>query len=158
MQRLRRIAAAPRRSASETWTVITQLVSDTLNRAPDIDARDVRQALAAATPVGRALVAGGHLETRPLILRTESLELSLMTVSGTRALSLDENLSPVPGAATAKGWVLHLPQCDPLSLEIQKAASASEHLSANEPLDEVLTSPAGPPPDSDSAPRVYSEP
>jgi len=130
MLRHRQIAASPERAASETWDIIAQLVLVTLERSPSILAAEVIAAMDAAAPVGRLLIAGGHLDHHPLILVADPVYLSISTVSGTGAAraAADENLDPVPGGASAETWSIHLPTPEPLSHLVKEAASKSEHL------------------------------
>src|SRR6266850_2094069 len=133
MHRYRSVAAAPVRRTSECWQVIAQLVTDTLERSQYLGAGDVADVMANAGQVGRMLIAGGHLESAPLVLEAADLHLEITTVSGDGAFSLDENLNAVPGAAMADGWVLHLPSDGPLGGAVRDIAAISEHLSPDEP-------------------------
>jgi len=128
MRRHRQVAASPERPASETWDVIAQLISATLERSPSISASDVLAAIEAAAPVGRLLIAGGHLDRHPVVLVADSVYLSISTVSGTAAASVDENMNPVPGGATAQKWKIHLPTPEPLGHLVREAANKSPYL------------------------------
>ena len=64
MKRQRRIAAAPVRSASEAWQVVSTLLADTLEQSPNVSAGSVAETLAPLAGLGPALIAGGHLESR----------------------------------------------------------------------------------------------
>lgn len=131
MQRHRDIAASPVRSATEVWDTISQLIIDTLTRSPHIPSQQVSAALAVAAPTCLMLTAGGHLERDPLVLVAADLHLSIATVSGDKAFSVEENLNPVPGAAEAHDWTLHLPSPDPHAQTIADAVDGVMHLSAN---------------------------
>jgi hypothetical protein len=133
LRRQRDIAAAPRRSATATWQAITDLVADTLDRSPHIDRPDVESVMATAGGVGRALVAGGHLDRHPLTLVADPVNCTIGTVSGTAALSLEDNLDPIPGGAQATGFTLHLPTPDPLEAVVRAGARRSPNLSAERP-------------------------
>jgi hypothetical protein len=135
MLRHRDIAAAPRRSATATWQTITDLVADTLNRSPHIDRADVESVMTTAARVGLPLVAGGHLNQHPLTLVADPVYCTISTVSGTAALSLEENLNPVPGGVQATEFTLHLPTPDPLEELVRATAERSPHLSADPPSD-----------------------
>jgi hypothetical protein len=137
VKRHREIASSPQRSAGEAWQVITELAADTLERSPDIQRADVEAAMAHCGGVGRMLIAGGHLQTHPLVLLSGELWLEITTVSGDAALTLDENLNPVPGSAAAKEWTLHLPACPPLTKLVEQTAKGDAHLSAEEPSEAV---------------------
>lgn len=133
MQRHRDIAAAPQRRASETWQVITDLVVETLARSPHIDREEVVSAMSTAAEVGMPLVAGGHLDRDPLTLVAGPIDCTIGTVSGTAALSIDENLEPIPGGVQARDFTVYLPTPDPLADVVRLAAARSPHLSAEEP-------------------------
>lgn len=133
MHRYRSIAATPVRRASESWQVIGQLVQDTLARSEHISATDVGDAMRIAAQAGRMLIAAGHLESAPLILVAGDLRLEITTVSGDQAFSLEENLNPVPGGATATEWTVHLPSDGPLGTAVRDVVAASEHLSGDLP-------------------------
>ncbi len=135
MKRHREIASSPQRGAGEAWLAITELTADTLERSPNIQRADVEAAMAHAGGVGRMLIAGGHLQTHPLVLVSGELWLEITTVSGEAALTLEENLRPVPGGAAAKQWTLHLPACPPLTKLVEQAAKSDAHLSAETPTE-----------------------
>ncbi len=137
MQRHREIAAAPERSASETVSTINDLVRDTLAASSSLDLDDVDSALDAARPALLALVAGGHLDRHSTVLVAASLHLSINTVSGDRALTLEENLATVPGGASATTWKLYLPTPDPLGETVKAVAKRHQCLSADEPPTEA---------------------
>jgi hypothetical protein len=134
MQRHREIAAAPERRASETWDAIATLVADTLDRSPAINRSTVKAALDVAEPAGTILIAGGHLESHPLVLIADPIHLTIRTVSGLKAMDLDEDLGPVPGGISATGWMLYLPTPSPVADEVRAIASTSPHLSSDEPM------------------------
>jgi hypothetical protein len=133
MQRHRDIAAAPRRPATATWQAITDLVADTLDRSPHLARADVERVLLTARIAGLPLVAGGHLDKHPITLVTGAVDCTIGTVSGTAALSLEENLGPIPGGSSATGFTVHLPTPDPLEDLVRNTADRSPHLSADPP-------------------------
>jgi len=135
MQRHRQICAAPRRAASETWSAITTLIVGTLERSPAIAATDVSAVMELAAPAGRMLIAGGHLDRHPLVVAAAPVDLSITTVSGTEALTEEENLAPVPGGASATAWMVYLPAPDPLVGVVRSMVVGSAHLSAGQPPD-----------------------
>jgi hypothetical protein len=140
MLRHRQIAAAPERQASATWDVITKLVCDTLERSPDIGRSDVEAAMAAAAPAGVMLIAAGHLDRHAVVIVAPPLHLSITTVSGTAASTVEENLGPVPGGASADDWVIHLPTPDPLGDVVRSVAKGSARLSTEPPPDDAAKS------------------
>ena len=131
MKRRRTIAAAPVRSAAAAWQVVSTLLADTLERSAAIPAGSVVQQLAPLEGVGPALIAGGHLETRGLVLVDVDLHLTVAVLTADAALSVDENLNPVPGGASATTeWILYLPDAGPLNSSIAVVVKNSSHLSA----------------------------
>jgi hypothetical protein len=131
MERRRSVAASPRRSASETWATIGELVTNSLSVSSYLDRAEISAALAVAGSVGRPLIAGGHLDREPVVLVAASLHLSVTTISGDDALpEVDGETAAVPGAATAKDWTLHLPTPEPLANVVKEAAKRNRHLSA----------------------------
>lgn len=133
MQRRRQVAAAPERTTSEAAETISELIRHSLARAEKIDLADVDEALAKARPAFLALIAGGRLDTNPLVLVAAALHLSITTVSGDRALTLEENLAAAPGAAAATEWTLYLPTPDPLGAMVKGVADSHPNLSVDEP-------------------------
>jgi hypothetical protein len=137
LERHRKIAAAPQRTSAECWQTIADLIRDSLERSPHISADEIETSLGVAAGIGRQLVAGGHLdrERNVVTIIAADLHLSLSTVSGDKALSLEENLNFVPGAASAEEWTIYLPTPDPLGPTIEKLAAADAHLSNEKPPD-----------------------
>lgn len=133
MQRHREIAASPERTAGETWQVITELITATLERSSTISRAAVEATMAGAGGVGRMLIAGGHLEADPVVVVAGDLWLEITTVSGDVALTLEENLNPVPGAASAEAWTVHLPSDGPLAKFVKDVAKGDPHLSSDKP-------------------------
>lgn len=148
MQRHRQVAAAPQRRASETWEAVGRLISATLERSPHIAASDVSAALEHASTVGRALVAAGHLDKHAIVVVAEPIYLNITTVSGMAATTLDEDLGPVPGGATATDWTIYLPTPEPVAEAVCAAVSGASHLSAGEPPVESISKSAASDPQS----------
>jgi hypothetical protein len=144
MQRHRQIGTAPRRSASETWSVISALVVETLERSPEIAAGDVAAAMDCAAPAGRMLIAGGHLDRHAVVVAADPVDLSIITVSGAAALTLEENLGPVPGGASATNWMVYLPAPEPLAAAVRRAIAGSTYLRAGDPAARAAVKTAGP--------------
>lgn len=133
MKRLRKISAAPERTAGEVWATITALLADTLERSEEVERSDVERAMQVAGGVGRQLVSGGHLRKNPLVLVADEMWLEIEVLSANAAVGLDENLNPVPGGGSASQWTLYLPPVEPLAKLVRAAAKEDEHLSAEEP-------------------------
>lgn len=136
MERRRTIAAAPVRSAAEAWQVVMTLLIETLERSSAIPAGSVSENLAPLRGLGPALIAGGHLESKGLVLVDEGLHVTISVMTADAALNVDENLSPIPGGASAtENWMLYVPSCGALDAAIAKAVKGSSHLSAESPPD-----------------------
>jgi hypothetical protein len=134
MERRRVIAAAPIRSAAEAWKVVSTLLVDTLERSSSIPAGSVIKELSSLDGLGPALIAGGHFESKGLVLVDQGLHLTILVATADAALEVEENLSPVPGGAVATdGWTLHLPPAGPLDRAVAAAAKKSSHLSIDSP-------------------------
>ena len=134
MQRRREIAAAPIRSASDAWSVLTTLLADTLERNDAVPKGSVVAALSSLAGLGPALIAGGHLEKKGLVLVDEELHVTITVKTADAALEVEENLSPIPGGASATdAWVVYLPSAGPLDSALSAAAKRSPHLSTAEP-------------------------
>lgn len=134
MERTRLIAAAPVRSASEAWRIVSALLVDTLERSSLVPTGSVSKELAPLKGLGPALIAGGHLESKGLVLVDKGLHLTVRVLTADAALDVEENLNPVPGGASAtQGWTLYLPPAGPLQEAVVAAVKASKHLSTNEP-------------------------
>jgi hypothetical protein len=133
MLRRRDIAASPVRRADEAWAVIVQLLADTLDRSASIDRAEVLDAFGVAGIIGPRLVAARHLERSPVVLVADPVHLSIYTVSGVEALSIEENLGPVPGGSSASTWRVHVPAPEPLTADIIAALAGSAHLTTEAP-------------------------
>lgn len=144
MRRRRDIAASPQRSAPAAWQTVKDLICDTLERSSSIARSDVDAALLPLDTVGRMLISAGHLEKHPLVLMAGETELEIGTVSGGPALTLEENLNPVPGAAAATDWTLHVPQVEPMAKLVRSTVKGKVHLSADEAAAPVAANGAAP--------------
>ena len=134
MERYRMIAASPVRSATDAWVVVTTLIADTLERSPNVPAGSVCKELEVLNGLGPALIAGGHLESKGLVLCDVGLHLTITVVTSDAALGVNENLNAVPGGGTATAaWLLHIPLPGALDASVKAAAERSEHLSVEKP-------------------------
>jgi hypothetical protein len=143
LRRHRDISAAPRRSATGTWQAITDLIADTLDQSPHINRDEIESAMATAATVGLPLVAAGHLDQHPLTLVADPVHCAIRTISGTAALSFEENLKPIPGGGQANDFTLHLPTPNPLEDLVRATAERSPHLSADPPPELATHTQAG---------------
>ena len=80
------------------------------------------------------------LDREPVVVVAALLHLSITTVTGDEALTLEENLAPAPGAASATEWMLYLPTPAPLTAMVTAVADKHANLSASEPPDDAETS------------------
>ena len=143
MKRYRTIAASPVRSAAEAWKVVTALIASTLERSPEVTDGSVDGELAVLDGLAPALIAGGHLESKGLVLCDSGLHLTIRVVTADAALDVDENLNPVPGGASAtNGWMLHIPLPGALNASVAAAAKQSLHVTVENPPDSVPASKA----------------
>lgn len=133
MLRSRLIAAAPVRSASATWQVISDLIADTIAVSATCTRDEAEAAMKAAAPAGRMLVAGGHTDRMPLVLVAGLVHCEITTISGTAALRTEENLNVIPGAASADSFTIYLPTPDVLATVVAEAAGGHPRLSAGTP-------------------------
>ena len=158
MLRTRQVAASPIRSASATWTVIANLVADTVAQSSVLTREEAEHATSAAEPVGRMLIAAGHLERHPITLVAGNVHCEITTVSGTAALTVDENLNPIPGAAGAAGFTIYLPSPAPLQDQVKTAASEHVRLSdASPPAPNTTAASIGPLIDRATLQRAVTE-
>lgn len=141
MARHRNIAGGPARTAGETWETISTLVSTTLGKSSSISESAVTTVMNNLSPAGVALVASGHLQKAPLTVVADPLYLTITTVEGEEAFSAmdEENLNPVPGAATATTWQVYLSSPIGLSDLVAEVVADSEHASAGSPPSESVT-------------------
>jgi hypothetical protein len=134
MERTRFIAAAPIRSASEAWDIVCQLLTSTLERSSSVTSGSVATELQRLKGLGPALIAGGHLEKKGLLLTDENLDVSIQILTGDAALDIEENLNPIPGGASAtSGWKIYLQEPGPLSAALSAAINGSTHLCVGKP-------------------------
>lgn len=128
MLRRRAIAGSPVRNSTEAWSAAVNLIVDTLGRSPHLDEGPIRTELLATASIGPRLVAGGHLDSQPVVLVTENLHLSITITSGAEAFALEENLAAVPGGAAATDWTVHVPTPATLTDAISDAIKGCDHL------------------------------
>lgn len=158
MRRTRQVAASPVRSASGTWAVIADLLADTMAPSSALSRDKAVQAMSAAEEVGRMLIAAGHLHKHPITLVAGKVHCEITTVSGTEALTLEENLNPVPGAAGADDFMIHLPSPAPLQEQVKAAVNKHARLSdAVPPAAETKAANSGPLIDREALRRAVTQ-
>jgi hypothetical protein len=138
--------------------VIADLVADTVAQASALSRDDAEQAMSSAEAVGRMLIAAGHLQQHPVTLIAGTVYCEITTVSGTAALTLEENLNPIPGAAGADDFTIHLPSPDPLQEQVKAAADGHARLSnAVPPAPDTRAASSGPLIDRDALRRAVAQ-
>lgn len=134
MKRTRSIAGTPVRSATEAWNVIKELLADTLERSAEISEGSVGFALLPLDGLAPSLVASGALAETPIELIAGKLHIEIYVIRGDRAFEVDENLSPVPGGASAPNtWKLYVSPPAHLVDLITSATEDNEHLQVGSP-------------------------
>lgn len=134
MERTRNIAASPVRPAGEAWNVVKNLLADSLEKSSHVPDSSVASALAPLNGIAPALIASGYLANEPLVLVAGDLKLSVFAICGDDAFSVEENLSPVPGAASApETWRMYVPSPVHLRQTVNAACSNDAHLISGKP-------------------------
>jgi hypothetical protein len=134
MERTRKFAASPVRPATETWTQIKEVLAESLERSAAVPERTVARALSPLDGLAPSLIAGGYLATDPLVVVAGDLRLNMYAVRGDAAFGVEENLSPVPGAATSPAnWQMYVPSPVQLRETVAEACAGQEHLTSGKP-------------------------
>jgi hypothetical protein len=126
----RTINGSPQRSAAAAWVEIERMVLETLQPAKALDVDVVRGALDALDGLGPMLISAGVLVDSPLALVAAPLHLTISIHMGAGALTGQERLGKVSGAATATEFALYVPDPKPYRSEIHEAAKAHDALHA----------------------------
>lgn len=101
----REIASLPARSATETWSVITKLVTG----ADSIDADQ----LEAAASIACSVIADEQTAAVPIVLKGGGSRLVIYTVHGTEAMELGQAVDSLSWNPTASdGWSMIIPCSD----------------------------------------------
>jgi hypothetical protein len=109
VQRTRKIAGTPVRSAADAWTTVKTLLSDTLERSSEIPDGSVATALVPLDGLASAIAASGAAADAPFTAIAGVLLLVIYIVRGDDAFTIEENLAPVPGGASAPStWLLYI--------------------------------------------------
>lgn len=134
MERTRKLAASPVRPANETWTQIKDLLAESLERSSAVPDNSVATALAPLDGLAPSLIASGYLATEPLVVVAGDLRLYIYAVRGDAAFNVDENLSPVPGAASSPAnWRMYVPSPVHLRDIAAEACLGQDHLVSGKP-------------------------
>jgi hypothetical protein len=141
VQRTRRIAGTPVRSAADAWATVKTLLTDTLERSSEISDGSVATTLAALDGLAPAIAASGASADNPFTLIADDLHLDLYIVRGDDAFTIEENLAPVPdGASAPSTWTLYLRPPSHLVDAVTAVVDGSEHLKVNKPSATKATS------------------
>lgn len=134
MERTRKFAASPVRPAGEAWNLVKTLLADSLEKSSHVPDSSVASALAPLDGIASALIASGYLANEPLVLVAGDLKLNVFAVRGDEALTVEENLSPVPGATSApEEWRMYVPSPVHLRATVDAACSNDRHLISGKP-------------------------
>jgi hypothetical protein len=127
--RTRQIGASPRRPAGDAWQTGKDLIVATLERSSQIVTGTVAPALAPLDGVATALIAAGHLDSRPMALVDGDLHVDLQFINGDASFTVEENLAPIPGGATATtNWKVYVNPPTHLAAVVDAACAGSAHL------------------------------
>ena len=143
MKAKRTLPGRPVNDTSNVVIRIINLVAETLDRSPSLDANEIRAELQAAATALGLLSSGGHLRSGELVLVAPGLRLRIDVPVGEYAFSSREHMDPPRGAATADGWSLHLPVPDSLAPVVKAASRSCPHISV-EPAPVEAPSQKGP--------------
>jgi len=134
MERTRKFAASPVRPAAQTWAQIKDLLAASLERSAAVTDNSVAAALSPLDGLASSLIASGYLATEPLVVVAGDLQLNLYAVRGDAAFDVEENLSPVPGAASSPvGWRMYVPSPVHLRDTVAEACAGQDHLTSGKP-------------------------
>lgn len=134
MQRTRKIAGTPVRPAADAWATVKTLLSDTLERSSEIPDGSVATALAPLDGLASTVAASGAAADAPFTVIAGDLHLEIYIVRGDDAFTIEENLAPVPGGASAPStWLLYIQPPSHLVDAIKAVADSAEHVTVDKP-------------------------
>jgi hypothetical protein len=140
MERTRKIAGTPLRSAAESWATVKTLLADTLERSSEIPNGSVAAALIPLDGPASSLVASGAAAVAPFTLIAGDLYLDVYVVRGDAAFTVEENLAPVPGGASAPNtWALYIQPPTHLVGMVTAAVDGAEHLRVGKPTPDAAS-------------------
>lgn len=142
MKRQRSIAGTPFRTGFESWSVLVDLVVRSLESSRNIAAGSVAAELGGMEGIGSAM-AISHLAASRIVLVAEPLWVEFDVVTGEDAFDVDEDLSIIPGAATAAAdWRLYLPSIGSMDEALAAAAESRSHVTVDAAPEPAVSSPA----------------
>ncbi len=134
MKTHRTLAASPIQSASHAWQKLKEFVVNTLESSARIPLGSVHTELNPLDRLGPALVAGGHLENKGLVLCGNDLHVTMTTLTADAALDAPQDIEPMPnGIEVGNEWTLYVPLPGALDAHVENAVSQSDHLSVATP-------------------------
>jgi hypothetical protein len=134
VQRTRKIAGTPVRSAADAWSTVKTLLTDTLERSSEIPDGSVACALAPLDGLASAIAASGAAAAAPFAVIAGDLHLDIYIVRGDDAFAIEEDLGPVPGGASAPStWVLYIQPPTHLVDATTTVVDGTEHLEVGKP-------------------------
>jgi len=129
VQRTRKIAGTPVRPAADAWATVKTLLSDTLERSSEVPDGSVATALAPLDGLASTIAASGAAADAPFTAIAGDLRLAIYIVRGDDAFTIEENLAPVPGGASAPGtWLLYIQPPAHLVDAVKAVVDSAEHL------------------------------
>lgn len=134
MQRTRKIAGTPVRPAADAWATVKTLLADTLERSREVPDGSVATALGPLDGLASTIAASGATADAPFTMIAGDLHLEIYIVRGDDAFTIEENLAPVPGGASAPvTWVLYIQPPAHLVDAVATAVDDAEHLKVGKP-------------------------
>jgi hypothetical protein len=128
----RRIASIPRRTATETWLAISEMVT-----AADSPAR---QELQDIVGIASALITEEYLRDAPVIVSGAGPQVRVYTLHGEAAIEADPfDETPLSSDPTSSEWTLSLPCGEDDLGEARQAVSESAHVEVRSLIDDAAT-------------------
>ncbi|MBF4592010.1 hypothetical protein ITJ68_18215 [Curtobacterium sp. VKM Ac-1395] len=143
MRRSRIIAGTPCRSATEAWATVVALIGDSIERSNDVPDGSCAKALRPLDGLMAAMISSGSFDDRPIVVTAGPFQVAVTIATGDAAFTVEENLAPVPGGASAvAAWKMYIPARGSLGAALEAAAAALDHVStgtAPEPSEKAST-------------------
>lgn len=132
----RRIASIPRRTATETWRSICELVTESGSEA--------RQELNAITGIASALITEGYTGCTPIIVSGNGPQVRVYTLHGEDAIDSDPlDETPLSQIPCQGDWRLSLPCGEDDLDEAAQATSRSAHIEIRSLVETTVASAQG---------------
>lgn len=125
----RRVASIPRRTATETWRAIYELVTEADSAA--------RQELAAITGIASALITDEYTRAAPVIVSGNGPQVRVYTLHGDAAIDADQSMeTPLSHTPTSGDWSLSLPCGEDDLAEATDAVAHAAHVQIRSIIDD----------------------